>query len=358
MPTAPSDRDDWVPLRVRLAGICGTDLNMMTGRDSLALEPEATYPFVPGHEIVGQIEDTGSRMAVWAAIGCRARGLDPCPPCRSGWDGLCQSRGHGWPGPGLGIGFNRDTSGGWATTCLAHRSQLWPLPDTVSDQDAVMLDPAATALAALLRAPTAGEPAQTLVIGGGSIGLLAGLLHRALQLPGECEILVRYKTQAEWAQAQGLRATVVSGPKAFHAWAADRGIPAVRVSGYGYVFKGHYDRVVDAAGSNTSVHWAFHTVRPGGCIASITSPLSLHGFDPTLLWYREVTWRGIYVYGPVPWAGESVHPYAILIPQLADGSFRPGSLVTHIFPLEQSSRAIRTALHRGATGAIKVAFSP
>jgi threonine dehydrogenase-like Zn-dependent dehydrogenase len=349
---------DWVRLGVRLAGICGTDLNLVTGRDSLYLEPEASYPFVPGHELVGEIDGDRTRVVVWSVLGCRARGTDPaCRACRLGWEGLCERRTGAWPGPGLGIGFNRETGGGWAETCLAHRSQLWTLPHTVSDADAVLLDPAATALAAVLRTETPAQE-RTLVIGGGTIGLLVAHLHANLGRPGACELIVRHAFQRDWAARYGYAATVLRSDAEFRDWASARGMSAQRVTGYGWVFRGVFDRVIDAAGSQRSVRWGLAATRPGGRLVSVAAPTTLAGIDPTPLWYREITWRGIYVYGPVPWEGESVHPFAVLLPRLASGSLVLRGLLTHTFPLADYVQAIRTALTRDSSGAIKVAFTP
>jgi threonine dehydrogenase-like Zn-dependent dehydrogenase len=362
-PPAPS-RPGWAALRVHAAGVCGSDLNMVTGQESLYLAPEATYPFVPGHEVVGHVErpapgfNPGDRAALWPVLGCAARGLEPpCEACAAGWDGLCRRRRDGWPGPGLAVGFNRDTGGGWSEACLAHASQLWKLPDTVDDRDAVVLDPAAGALAALLRTADAA-PARTLVIGGGTVGLLAAWLHRQLGLAGECELLVRHEFQRQWAAERGLTAAVVRGEADFRRWAAGRDLPAERVAGYGFVYRGIYDRVIDAAGARSSLAWALRAVRPLGTVALVAAPADLRGIDPTPLWYREIALRGTYEYGPVPWRGRPTHPYEVLIPRLADGSLRLRDVVTHAFPLTRYVEALGTALHRGRSRAIKVVFRP
>jgi len=359
----------WSRLRVRLSGICGTDLNLVTGRESLSLEPEASYPFIPGHEIVAEIDASaepatdmdlqpGTRCAVWPPLGCRTRGaMAPCGPCRAGWDGLCERRGEAWPGPALGIGFSRETGGGWGEIFLAHRSQLWPLPSGVSDEDAVLLDPAATALAALLRTESP-ETERTLIVGGGTIGLLIAYLHHALHRPGSCDVLAHHEFQRDWGQRWGASASVVRGTTAFHDWAASRGMQARRVTGYGYVFRGVYDRVIVAAGTRSSLTWALHAVRPRGVVVVVAAPASLAGVDPTPLWYREVTCRGIYVYGPVPWDGELVHPYDVLIPRLGAGSIELRSLVSHTFALPDYATALATALDRAKGRALKVVFRP
>ena len=343
---------------------------MVSGQDSLYLTPEATYPFVPGHELVGRVERAvcgerdgvpielaaGDRVAVWPVLGCAARGhSELCPECANGWEGLCQRRDEDWPGRGIAIGFNRETGGGWSQRCLAHASQLWRLPACVSDADAVLLDPAATALACLLRAHGSASE-RTLVIGSGTVGLLVAYLHSRLRQPGECEILVRHGYQRTWATQQGLAASLVPGPKAFAAWASDRSLPSTTVKGYGRIYRGVYDRVIVAAATPSALKWAFHAVRPRGLIVLAAAPASLRNLDLTPLWYREIKLRGILAYGPVPWEGQWVHPYRILISKLADGTLRFADLVTHRFPLGAYLAAFRTVGNRRKTGAIKVVF--
>lgn len=366
----PTPAAGWVALRVRISGICGTDLHLMTGEDSLYLEPEASYPFVPGHELVADVDDPAviesarrtdsgtGRVAVWPVLGCRVRDRSkPCPACASGWDGLCQARDGSWPGVGCAIGFSRETGGGWSEVCLAHASQLWSLPDSVTDEDAVLLDPAATALAALLR-PTGPPPERTLVIGGGTIGLLTAYLHSALGLPGECELMVRHSFQRGWPEVRGLAAAAVCTEAEFRAWASEQKMSSRRVTGYGYVYRGVYDRVIDCAGTRDSLTRAMRAVRPRGQLVLVSAPFSLRGIDPTPIWYREITCRGVYGYGPVPWDGEWRHPFDVLIPRLADGTLRFGDLVTHRFALAGYVSAFDAAVHRRLSGAIKVVFTP
>jgi len=359
-PPEPEPRQPgWQAVRVRLSGICGTDLSLVTGRDSLYLEPEASYPFVPGHELVVQRAD-GTRCAVWSVLGCRARGVaEPCGQCREGWEGQCERRDDTWPGRGLGIGFNRETGGGWSHACLAHSSQLWPLHETIRDEDAVLLDPAATALAALLRSE-ARQPERTLVIGGGTIGLLIAYLHRALRRPGACDLIVRHDAQRSWAERHGVPVTQIrdGGGAAFREWAAGRGMQGTRVIGYGWVFRGVFDRVIDAAGTRVSLTQALQSVRPRGRVVMVAAPPTLDGVDPTPLWYREISLHGVYVYGPVPWEGEWRHPFSVLLPRLEDGSLVLRELITHTLPLRDYATAFNLLVRRRASGAIKVAFRP
>src|SRR5262249_53391181 len=69
----------WMRVRPSLSGICGSDTAAITGHASLYLDPLTSYPFVPGHEVVGRLDD-GTRVVVEPALGCRVRGVTP--PCR------------------------------------------------------------------------------------------------------------------------------------------------------------------------------------------------------------------------------------------------------------------------------------
>ena len=104
-PLAPMrfvNRKDVVPLgpgwgRVRplLSGICGSDLATIGGKSSFYFSPLVSLPFVPGHEVVGELMDDvddlpqGTRIALEPVLSCLARGLDPCDNCKTGRNGRC-----------------------------------------------------------------------------------------------------------------------------------------------------------------------------------------------------------------------------------------------------------------------------
>src|SRR3546814_3357593 len=65
----------WVRVRPRLAGICGSDLATIDGTSSRWFEPIVSFPFTPGHEVVGELDD-GTRVVVVPVLSCVARGID------------------------------------------------------------------------------------------------------------------------------------------------------------------------------------------------------------------------------------------------------------------------------------------
>ncbi|MHB8594521.1 MAG: alcohol dehydrogenase catalytic domain-containing protein, partial [Acidimicrobiales bacterium] len=116
----------WHHVRPLLAGICGSDLATLNGRSSRYFEDIVSFPFVPGHEVVGVVEGPelppdgtgpapGTRVVVEPVLGCVPRGVTPpCPACAVGRVGGCERIAFGHLAPGLQIGLCADTCGGWS----------------------------------------------------------------------------------------------------------------------------------------------------------------------------------------------------------------------------------------------------
>src|SRR5439155_631208 len=130
---------DWVRVMPSLSGICGSDLAAISGHVSLYLDPLTSYPFIPGHEVVGVLDD-GARVVIEPALGCLVRGVDPpCPRCAEGRPGLCYNVTEGPIEVGLQTGYCADTGGGWGETLVAQPSQVHPVPDSLTGEAAVVI---------------------------------------------------------------------------------------------------------------------------------------------------------------------------------------------------------------------------
>ncbi len=201
----------WHRVRPLLAGICGSDLATLDGRSSRYFEDIVSFPFVPGHEVVGVVEsdtsDTlpaGTRVVVEPVLGCIARGIDPpCHACAEARVGGCERVAFGHLAPGLQIGFCTDTGGGWSQAGLvAHGTQLHAVPDDLTDEDAVMIEPTACAVHGALAAGV--EPGDTVaVLGGGTVGLTTTAALRQLVTPGALLVGAKYAHQRELAGELG-----------------------------------------------------------------------------------------------------------------------------------------------------------
>ena len=162
---------DWQVVYPQVSGICGSDIAAITGHASFYLDPLTSFPFIPGHELSGRLED-GTRVVVQPVLGCAVRGVDPpCRMCAEGRIGLCENVTEGGIEVGLQTGYCHDTGGGWGEMLVAHPSQLYEIPDAISDEAAMLTEPLACAIHAALR--TGAQPEDTvLVMGAGCLGLL------------------------------------------------------------------------------------------------------------------------------------------------------------------------------------------
>jgi threonine dehydrogenase-like Zn-dependent dehydrogenase len=326
----------WERVRPRLAGICGSDLATVDGTSSRWFEPIVSFPFTLGHEVVGDLDD-GTRVVVVPVLSCVARAIDPpCPACREGRINHCERLAHGALEPGLQCGFCESTGGGWSTLMLAHGSQLVTVPDGMSDEAAVLVEPAACAVHA------AGQVAadQIAVIGAGTLGLLTIAALRAAR-PG-AEILATAKHPHQKALARDMGADEVlegreldravrfrTGSMLLDSGQLSRGVPAV----------------VDCVGSPDSIAQALRVTAPGGTIVAVGMP-GVTTVDLTPLWQREVNLRGAYAYRRADFdtAMELVQAREL------------DRLVSATYPLKAYEDAIAHAAAAGRRGAVKIAF--
>jgi threonine dehydrogenase-like Zn-dependent dehydrogenase len=335
---------DWYRVRPRLAGICGSDLATVEGRASRWFEPIVSFPFVPGHEIVGDLDD-GTRVVVEPVLACAARGLDPvCGACAEGAIDRCERLAFGHLKPGLQTGFCTDTGGGWSTTLVAHQSQLHRVPDGMTDEAAVMVEPTACAIHGAVASGVTGETA--VVIGAGTLGLCTIAALRAHALPGRLIAAAKHPEQRRLARELGAD-TVVEPGELRRAVRRATGSMAL-ASG----LTGGADLVVDCVGRETTIAEALALVRPGGAVVLVGMPGQVN-LDLTPLWQRQIMLVGAYAYGTeVDVDGRRTFDLAFELVQEAALE----RLVSAVYPLERFREAIDHAASAGRRGAVKIAF--
>jgi threonine dehydrogenase-like Zn-dependent dehydrogenase len=349
----------WGRLRPRLSGICGSDLATIAGKSSFYFSPLVSMPFVPGHEVVGELLDpvdelpAGTRVVLQPVLGCLARGLDPCPSCAAGLTGRCDRVTTGHVKAGLQTGYCADTGGGWSRMFVAHRSQLKPVPDELPDRKAVLVEPLSCAIHTAMRADV--EPnANVLLIGAGAIGVLTLLALKELTPAGRVTVVAKHGKQRAWAEAFG--ATEVVEPK--EATNSVRRVSrAIKLRPeYGPPFLlGGADVAIDCVGSRRSLDLALRTVKAGGRV--VVSGIPVAGADLTPLWFRELELVGAYTGGMErPNGAEPRHAFDLAI-ELAAANPIDG-VVGATYPLRRWREAVDHALGAGKLGTLRVAFDP
>lgn len=349
----------WALLRTRMSGICGSDLGALSGRTSLYFSGLVSMPLVPGHEVVAELlepcEDlaAGTRVVIDPVLGCAARGVDPCPSCRQGVGNRCDRVTVGHISPGLQTGFCADTGGGWGQVLAAHRSQMYPVPDQLSDEQAVLTEPVACAVHTALRAaPRKGD--RVLVSGAGSVGLFTVLAMRELTEAGEITVVAKHAHQRQLALAFG--ATDVLAPQEV-VRGVRRATGAFQVApdfGHPYLLGG-VDVAVDAVGSRQSLETALQVTRSGGRVVLSGMPAQA---DLSAAWFRELELVGSYASaGHEPAAGGRP-AFEIALDLVAGDALAALADTVVPYPLHRWREALDHAHSAGRLGTVKVAFDP
>ncbi len=337
----------WHRVSTILTGICGSDLATVEGRSARYFEPWVSFPFVPGHEVVGRLED-GSRVVLEPVLGHESRGFEP--PFGGAAPGDGDDYRHLVSGdlePGIQTGSCASTGGGWAGEFVAHQSQLHPVDDALSDEAAVMMEPAAGGVHAALKAKV--EPGATVaVLGTGTMGLMTIAALRHLTEAGTIIAGAKYPEQRRLAAELGADQVV-----------EPREVPRAvrRATGSFFIgddLSGGADVVIDAVGSGASLDEAIGIARPRGRVVLLGMP-GRASVDLTALWHRETELVGAYTYGTETLAdGSTARSFDLAADLVARADL--GRLVTATYPLESYRDAIEHAANAGRRGAVKVCF--
>jgi threonine dehydrogenase-like Zn-dependent dehydrogenase len=337
----------WLRVRPSLSGICGSDTSAITGHASLYLDPLTSYPFVPGHEVVGELDD-GTRVVVEPALGCRVRGVEPeCPRCAEGRPGLCENVTEGPIEVGLQTGYCASTGGGWGEVLVAHESQLHAVPDGLSDEASVLIEPFACCIHAALRGGASPDDV-VVVLGAGTIGLLTIAAVRLFTPPARLIAVAKHPHQRE--QARRLGADVVVAPDEVFQRVrfATR---ARRLDGPDRpLLLGGAELTFECTGTARGLNEAARFTRAGGRVVAVGMP-GEEKVDWGPIWQRELSVMGAYAYG-VEGRGRRTFELALeAAPELA-----LETLTGPLFQLSDYREAIAYALEAGRLSAVKVAF--
>jgi threonine dehydrogenase-like Zn-dependent dehydrogenase len=308
----PRLRSGWALIRVRLSGICNTDIELLRGYHS--------FRGTPGHEFVGEVVEvrgvslrerarwlnrrvTGEINVTCSAYGCRPA----CEFCRRGLKTHCARR------TVLGIVAH---DGAFAEFLALPLENLHLVPDSITDEQAVFVEPLAAACE-ILDQVNVSKFREAAVLGDGK---LAQLIARVLRTTVPRVVMYgKHEKKLALARHAGITTKRVSGN------ASD----LTRI-------KENYDLLVEATSSPTGLTLAQHMTKPRGILVLKST---YHGAAPVETWpivVKEITVLG-----------SRCGPFIKAIALLRSGKVDPAPLIRRIFPLAQAPTAIKFAQRSG-----------
>jgi len=353
---------DWLVLKSRMCGLCGSDLRLLKGVESLLLEPYASFPAVLGHEVVAEVVEApagsdwhpGERVVVEPVLPCEVRGIaPPCRFCAQGQYNLCENFTQGQLSPGTILGFHREAGGGLAEFLAAHPSRLVRLPDSLPDEVAVLTDSLASALQPVL--DHFPQDQDTVVVyGAGIIGQHLVRLLRALGSAARIIAVARYPFQEHLARTGGADLVLMDPKRAELGQAVGAKLLPTTLGGGN--LEGGADLFFDCVGSRSSMQEGLLALKGGGAYVLVGTAGEIGPVDFSSLWFRELKVSGSAMYAYGTWRGQRVRTYQLAVDLLARGDYPAQGLVSHIFPLSAYREAFQVAFDKRDHQSVKVAF--
>ena len=316
----PKLRPGWALVRVRLAGICNTDIEILRGYHA--------FRGTPGHEFVGEVAEVqdvsaatkrkwlGRRICGEINVSCSAYGFKPiCDFCRRGLKAHCARR------TVLGIVAQ---DGAFAEYLALPLENLHLVPKNVTDEQAVFVEPLAAACE-ILDQVEVKEFRSAAVLGDGKLAQLIALVLRTA-IP-RVVMYGKHEKKLALARRAGIQTKRVSGD------ASD--LKRIKES---------FGLLVEATGSPSGLALAQHMTEPRG---TLVLKSTFHGAAPVETWpivVKEITV-----------VGSRCGPFAKAIALLRSGEVDPTLLITRTFPLDQAPAAIQFAQRAGI---MKVLLQP
>lgn len=350
----------WLRVQNLQCGICSTDINIL----KIKLDPKISAIALPGnnrvylgHEAVGKVTETGSdvqglkvgqRVVMeskpFGSPNCHTQEIEPiCSYCRSGATRLCTNA-------SLGMGLE-GVGGGWGDGYTTHETEVWPVPDDLSNDQASMIEPMAVALHGVLRRPPhPGE--KVLVIGAGIIGLLTLQCLKAVTPDVHVTILARYPQQIKAAERFGAD-EIVTGENVYLQLAHITGAKYYSAPFNRGMMLGGYNIVYDCVGSADTIWDGLRWTMASGSLVLIGTSLDTIKVDLSPVYIREVDIIGSITFGVERWKGREAHTFELVIDMLQSGELSIDGLITHRFPFDDYRKAVQAASDK-STGAIKV----
>lgn len=275
----PSPQAGEVLIRVRMAGVCGTDVHIFHG-----LFPKVRPPVTLGHEFCGEVLEVGAGVRRWrlgerVTVESAAAFCGGCVHCLEGQTQRCDQR--------LAFGYGKD--GGFAPVVAVRADALHRLPDHVSFREGALCEPLACATHAVVERSSLAPGETALVAGPGPIGLLVVQVARAM---GARVILVgtpwdkeRLELGLKLGAEHSLTAGAPENQELLEEWTKGKGV----------------DKAFECSGSFSSFSSCVEWVKKGGELIQVGLLGKEASLDLDKLTYREVELKGCFAHNHNSW---------------------------------------------------------
>lgn len=307
----PSPETDEVLIRVKRASICGTDLHIY--RWDQWAQDALTLPLVVGHEFMGEVESVGGSVR-GIFVGQRVAGeghitCGHCRNCRAGRRVFCHNH--------QSVGVTRP--GAFAEFVLLPASNVFPVPDHISDEAAAILDPLGNATHTALSFDVVGE--DVLITGAGPIGLMATAIVRHV---GARFVVVtdlnRYRL--DLATRMGADRAVDVGAEALPGVMDDLGMTE------------GFDVGLEMSGHEQALNQLLEVMNHGGRVAALGIPSGRVSIDFNAVIFKGLTLRGIY--------GRQIFETWYKMAAMLGSGLDIDAVITHRYPFADFERAFET----------------
>ena len=320
-----------VLVRVKAAGICGSDVHVYKDASYLEMPQDA----ILGHEVSGEVSVVGSnvskikvgdRIVVEPLLSCGRCGF-----CAIGQYHLCKELKHiGW-----------QWKGGFAEYVKVPQEKVFKLPESISYEKAALIDGFAVAVHAIQRVKLTVNDI-VIILGAGTIGFS---ILQLVKINGVRKIGLVDLNSKLLMIGKTLGADMIINPRENDL--VDKVNELTHGVGADVVFEA-------VGGTASTLSDAVNIVKPGGSIGAVGSFAKCPRFDFTLFHKKEIDLLSVWSYAK--WG--TVPEIKIALNLLAEGKIDGEPLITHKFPLNKIKEAFLAAENKEESGAIKVLVIP
>jgi threonine 3-dehydrogenase len=363
----PIVRKNWVKIQTKYAGICGSDVNTILLRESPLLEPLCSFPAVLGHENIGIVQDSsvshvnnGDRIVLDPILSCTARSIEPiCQNCEKGDTIQCENFDRGDISPAFDTGWCRDTGGAFSPFYLAHESQVHKVPENVSNENAVLVEPFTIGIHAVLR-NYPKDSDTVIVMGTGVIGLMVIIALRALGSKANIIAIDKNEFQGKLAIEKAGADSFIQVTKGYYNRIAEQFNARLYkpiLEKKELIVGGGADVVFECVGLPSTIEDALRFTKSGGRMVLIGNPHKV-SIDWSLIWSRELQVLGSFGSTFEKEGSYTKHAFDIALDMISSGIVDISWMITHIFNFPQDyKKAFKFSMDKARYKVIKAIFA-